>query len=148
MNPQFDCSIPGPPASPGDPPQDNFTLAPEGSRLPVSSRFKMNAVATYSFRWGSLDAHVQGAVVHQSDVIPVLEVDSAALLGRQPAYTTLDLGFGLARGNWTADLRVENATDELGELSRYAPCAPSVCSSPNVVTVRPRTFELRFGQRF
>ncbi len=148
VNPQFDCSIPGPPASPGDPPQDNFTLAPEGSRLPVSSRFKMNAVATYSFRWGSLDAHVQGAVVHQSDVIPVLEVDSAALLGRQPAYTTLDLGFGLARGNWTADLRVENATDELGELSRYAPCAPSVCSSPNVVTVRPRTFELRFGQRF
>ena len=148
VNPQFDCTIPGPPATPGDPPRDNFTLAPAGSRLPVSPRLKFNAVAHYKFTLAGLDAYVQGALVHQSDVIPVLEVDSAALLGRQPAYTTVDLSFGVAHGNWTADLLVENATDELGELSRYAPCAPSVCTSSNVVTVRPRTFGLRFGQKF
>ena len=148
VNPQFDCTIPGPPATPGDPPRDNFTLAPAGSRLPVSPRLKFNVVAHYKFTLAGLDAYVQGALVHQSDVIPVLEVDSAALLGRQPAYTTVDLSFGVAHGNWTADLLVENATDELGELSRYAPCAPSVCTSSNVVTVRPRTFALRFGQKF
>jgi hypothetical protein len=42
----------------------------------------------------------------------------------------------------------ENVTDKLGEISRFSPCATSVCTSPNVVTLRPRSFGLNFGQRF
>ena len=148
VNPQFDCSIPGPPVSPGGEPQENFTLAPEGSRLPVSPKFKMNAIARYQFALGSFDAYVQGAMVYQTDVIAVLPVSDAELLGRQPAYGTGDLSTGLSHGNWTAEFYIENVTDELGEVSRYSPCATSVCTSPNVVTVRPRTFGLQFGQKF
>jgi outer membrane receptor protein involved in Fe transport len=148
VNPQFDCTIPGPPASPGGEPQENFVLAPAGSRLPVSSQFKMNAIARYEFMAGSLDSYVQGAVVYQSDAIPVLPTDDARLLGRQPAYATADLSAGIARGNWMAELYIENVTDELGEVSRYSPCATAVCTSANVVTVRPRTFGLQFGQKF
>ena len=148
LNPQFDCSIPGPPATPGGEPRENFTLAPAGSRLPVSPEFKMNAVARYGFTLGSLDGHVQGAAVYQSDVIPVLVVDDASLLGNQPAFATFDFALGLSRGSWTAEFFVENVTDKLGEISRYSPCATAVCTSPNIVAVRPRTYSLRFGQRF
>ena len=88
VNPQFDCSIPGPPASEGGDPQENFTLAPAGTRLPVSPEFKMNAIARYEFKAGSFDAFAQGAVVYQGDAIPVLAVDDAAIIGKQPAYTT------------------------------------------------------------
>ncbi len=148
VNPQFDCSIPGPPASEGGEPQENFTLAPAGTRLPVSPEFKMNAIARYEFKAGSYDAFAQGAVVYQGDAIPVLAVDDAAIIGKQPAFTTGDLAFGFGSGNWTAELFVENVTDELGQVTRYPPCAASICPAPLVVTVRPRTFGLKFGQRF
>ena len=148
VNPQFDCSIPGPPATEGGEPQENFTLAPAGTRLPVSPEFKMNAIARYEFKAGTYDAFAQGAVVYQSDVIPVLAVDDAAVTGKQPAYTTADLTFGLAGSSWTAELYVENVTDELGQSTRYTPCSASICTSPIVITVRPRTFGLKFGQRF
>ena len=148
VNSQFDCSIPGPPASEGGEPQENFTLAPAGTRLPVSPEFKMNAIARYEFKAGSYDAFAQGAVVYQGDAIPVLAVDDAAIIGKQPAFTTGDLAFGFGSGNWTAELFVENVTDELGQVTRYPPCAASICPAPLVVTVRPRTFGLKFGQRF
>ena len=148
VNPQFDCSIPGPPATPDGDPQENFTLAPAGSRLPVSPELKMNAIARYEFKAGSYDAFAQGAVVYQSDVIPALPVDDAALIGTQPSYTTADLSFGLASGNWAAELYVENVLDELGEATRYTKCTPSVCTSPIVIIVQPRTFGLKFRQRF
>ena len=148
VNPQFDCSIPGPPASEGGEPQENFTLAPKGTRLPVSPEFKMNAIARYEFKAGSYDAFAQGVVVYQGDAIPVLAVDDAAIIGKQPAFTTGDVSFGLGSGNWTAELFVENVTDELGQVTRYPPCSASICPAPLVVTIRPRTFGLKFGQRF
>jgi len=146
-NPEFDCSIPGPPDSDGEP-QENFILAPAGTRLPVSPEFKMNAIARYAFKAGSYDAFAQAAVVYQSDAIPTLTVADAEIIGTQPSYTTGDLAFGVGRGNWTAELFVENVTDELGEVTRYPPCAASVCTAPLVVTIRPLTFGLKFGQRF
>jgi outer membrane receptor protein involved in Fe transport len=147
-NPEFDCSIPGPPASEGGDPQENFTLAPAGTRLPVSPEFKMNAIARYTFKAGSYDAFAQAVVVYQSDVIPTLKVSDAEIIGTQPSYTTGDLSFGLGRGNWTAELFVENVTDELGQVTRYPPCDAATCTSPLVVTIRPLTFGLKFGQRF
>jgi len=107
-------------------PRENSTLAPAGSRLPVSSKFKMNVVGRYQWQAGSLDAHVRGAVEYQTDAIPVLPVEDAKLLGNQPAYATVDLTTGVSHGNWTAEFYIENVTDELGEISRYSPCATSV----------------------
>jgi outer membrane receptor protein involved in Fe transport len=148
VNPQFDCSIPGPPAFDGGPPQDNFTLAPAGTRLPLSPEFKMNAIARYEFEWSGFDAFAQAAVVYQTDAIPALPVDDAAVIGKQPSFTTADLSFGVARDSWTLGIYVENVTDELGQVTRYTGCSPSVCFSPLVLTVRPRTYGLTFGQRF
>src|SRR3546814_12377309 len=47
-NDQFDCTI--------DPPgQTNALLAPAGTRLPVTAKFKGNAVARYDFPVAGLD---------------------------------------------------------------------------------------------
>ena len=52
-NANFDCTT-----------LDNELLAPAGSRLPVTAKFKGNAVARYDFPISGLDGHVQFAVNH------------------------------------------------------------------------------------
>lgn len=142
FNPEFDCSIPGPNG------EDNFTLAPAGSRLPVSPRFKMNGIARYEFNVGEMQSHVQGAFVYQGNVLATLDIADAAVLGRQPSYSTFDFAAGVGRDKWNVELTVENAFDKRGEVVRYTSCAPTVCTPLNVLSVRPRMIGLRFGQKF
>ncbi|MBL0914784.1 MAG: TonB-dependent receptor, partial [Sphingopyxis sp.] len=82
-NPQFDCTI--------DPPgQTNALLAPAGSRLPVTAKFKGNAIARYEFPIGGMDGHVQFAANHigkrRSDLRPF----ENGIVGNFKAYTTVD----------------------------------------------------------
>ena len=58
-------------------------------------------------RWK--DAHLQGAMVMQSDVVPALDTATNQVTGNQPGYTTFDLSAGVKRGNWSAELVVESA---------------------------------------
>lgn len=137
FDPTFQCTDPG-----------NFIIAPAGSRLPVSPKFKANAIARYQFDVGGNNAHVQGALVHQGDSIPTLDTGDAAILGTQPGYTSFDFTTGLSHDGWTAELFVANLFDERGEVIRYNSCAPTVCTPTNVIPLQPRTIGLRFGQRF
>lgn len=123
--------------------------APKGTRLPITPRLKANASARYEFPLGGFDAHVQGAVVYQDEVAPVLEVAEAQLLGTQSAYTLVDLSTGIANGQYRLELFVNNVFDEVAEVTRYAECANAVCGyQAYVVPFRPRTIGLKFGQRF
>lgn len=133
----FSCSEPG-----------NSVLATAGSRLPVSPRIKANLIARYQFPLGGLDAHLQGAMVTQTDVVPVLETANAQILGNQPAYSSFDFTGGVARGNWSAELYIDNAFDKRGEASRYSACTPTICTSPYVWPIRPRSIGLNFSQKF
>ncbi len=133
----FSCSEPG-----------NSLLAPAGSRLPVSPRLKANLIARYQFPFAGADAHLQAALVSQTDVVPALEVASAQILGNQPAYSSVDITGGLERGNWSAELYIDNAFDKRGEQSRYSACSPSVCTNTYVWPIRPRTIGLNFSQKF
>ena len=133
----FSCAEPG-----------NSVLATAGSRLPVSPRIKANLIARYQFPLGGLDAHLQGAMVTQTDVVPVLETANAQTLGNQPAYASFDFTGGVARGNWSAELYIDNAFDKRGEASRYSACTPTICTSPYVWPIRPRSIGLNFSQKF
>ena len=126
----------------------NAVLAPSGTRLPVSSKIKGNAIARYEFSAGRVDAHVQAAAVYQSDVIPSLTVSDLAVLGKQPAYWSLDLASGIAHERWTAELFVENVTDRRGEAYRFTSCRVATCRLINVVPIRPRLIGISFGQKF
>jgi outer membrane receptor protein involved in Fe transport len=129
-------------------PAGNSVLAPAGSRLPVSAKLSGNVITRYEFKAGDYDAHVQGALVAKSDVIPALTVADAQATGNQPGYATFDLATGLKRGNWEAELFVQNVFDNRGQGLRYTECAPSVCSLVYVVPVAPRLVGVTFGQKF
>ncbi len=139
------CNHASPDADCGSP--DNI-LAPIGTRLPVSPLFKGNLIARYQFPLAGLDAHVQGALVSQSDVVPALEVANVQALGKQPAYSSFDFTGGIEHGHWSAELYLDNAFDKRGEQSRYSACSPTVCTNTYVWPIRPRSIGLNFSQKF
>jgi len=126
----------------------NYQLAPAGSRLPVSPRIKANLIARYQFPLAGRDAHLQGALVSQSDVVPALEVANVQILGKQPAYSSFDFTAGLAHERWTAELYLDNAFDRRGEASRYSACTPSICANTYIWPIKPRSIGLTFSQKF
>ena len=126
----------------------NSVLAPAGTRMPVSGKIKGNTIVRYEWLQGNFDAHVQAALVFQSDVVPVLTVAEAGKIGTQPGYGSVDLSAGVKREQWTAEFFIENATDRRGENSRYTECAPSTCPLVNVYPIKPRLVGLNVGRRF
>jgi outer membrane receptor protein involved in Fe transport len=61
----------------------------------------------------------------------------------QGGYTIANLAFGVVKDGWTAELFVNNATDERGEVY-----VDTQNFTPKVVTNRPRTIGLRFSYDF
>ena len=133
--------------------------APSGTQLPVTPKFKANLIARYSFELGGFDAYVQGAVVHVGERESDLRLLERDILGKLPAYTTADFSAGIGKGNWSADVFVNNAFDERGQISRFTQCGETICGAsgvvpeyPNgqvyVVPSQPRTIGVRFSQKF
>jgi iron complex outermembrane recepter protein len=122
--------------------------APEGTELPVAPRFKGNLIARYTFPLGDWDAHAQAAYVYQSSSEPLLRLVDQQDLGQLPAYGTLDLSTGGVRNGLSLEFMVTNVFDTRGELTRFVECATTTCTQPYVIPTQPRTFFLKFGQRF
>lgn len=123
------------------------TQAPIGTRLPITPQFKASANARYSWDMGSVQPFVQGLVKYQSSASTDLRVAQAVALGPLPAFTTGNLSAGAMIGSITAELYVENVTDERGQLSRSVRC--SVCYQRTYsLLITPRTFGLRLGAKF
>ncbi len=123
--------------------------APDGTRLPVTAEFKGNLTGRYTFEIGSLEAYVQGSIIHEGDRTSDLRLAERDILGDLPSYTMADLSFGLRRDNWALNLYLKNAFDERGEVSRFTQCAEAVCGEQAYTLVtQPRTFGVRFSQDF
>ena len=122
--------------------------APSGTALPVTPKFKGNAVARYEFPVGDLNAHVQGAVVFQTSSWADLRLAERGLLGRQSGYKSVDLSAGLDRDTWSLDVALTNVADTIGETLRTSECTPTVCGQTYVRPIRPRTISIKFGQKF
>jgi iron complex outermembrane recepter protein len=132
--------------------------APAGVELPITPKFKMNAVGRYEFPLGSFNAHVQASAVHEGARWTDMRTIERGLVGRMPAYTIADFSFGFGSDKFEVELFVNNAFDERAELWRFAQCAEQVCATQDllpaipgrvyVVTNQPRTFGIKFGQRF
>ena len=129
--------------------------APSGTQLPVVPKFKGNLTARYTFPvGGQFDAHLQGAMDYQSSTRAELVPFDNLLVGTQPAYGLLDVLAGVARGNFTAELFANNVLDRRAEVYRFAECTvqlagnPVCGNKPMAVISTPRTFGIRFEQRF
>ena len=150
-NATFDCTI--------DPPgQTNALLAPAGSRLPVTAKFKGNAVARYEFPIGGMDGHFQFAVNHigkrRSDLRPF----ENGIVGNFKAYTTADISFGVKGEGWSAEAFATNLFDSRGVINSAVQCGESICGDPGGVSgtggvfydnvIRPRLIGIKVSKDF
>ena len=123
--------------------------AAKGTQLPVAPDFKGNLTSRYQFSIGSFDAHVQGALVY----VGVRETDLRKfendIVGSLPAYTLVNFTAGVGRGDWKAELYVNNAFDQYAEYSRYTECGESKCGQQSYsVVAPPRQVGVQFSQGF
>jgi len=119
-NPQYDCSI--------DPPgQTNALLAPSGTRLPVTAKFKGNAVARYEFPIAGVDGHVQFAVNHIGKRRSDLRIFENGIVGNFGAYTTADFSIGVKGESWDAELFATNLFDSRGVINSAVQCGEAIC---------------------
>jgi len=123
--------------------------APAGTNLPITSKFKGNVIARYNFDpiedW---KLFTQAAFVYQTQTAPTLRVDETQVMGMQPAYGLLDLTAGATVSNSTIQFVVTNATNRLAQLSRFAQTVPAVDNQIYIIPAQPRTYVLKFGQKF
>jgi outer membrane receptor protein involved in Fe transport len=122
--------------------------AAKGTQLPVTPKFKANLTARYGFAVGTLDAHLQGSLIYQGRSRSALLSADEAVLGKQGAYGLADFSAELGRDQWSVQLFVNNAFDERADSYRYTECDTSICTKNYIVTNRPRTIGLKFGQEF
>lgn len=128
---------------------DDDAKAIAGTRLPVTPKFKANAVARYSFEIGNFASYLQGTLVHQANSSFSLELDKNAIVGDTPAFTTFDLSLGTALDNWRVEVYVENLFDERGELTRVSQCNADYClANARVYPIKPLNFGVKFGMKF
>lgn len=122
-------------------------LAPDGTRLPITPRFKISGNARYSVPIGAGRGYVQGLVAHQSSAASDIRVAKAAALGRIEGYTTGNLALGIEFTRFNFELFAQNIWDERGQISRFQQCG--ACDQrPYIVPITPRTIGIRAGTRF
>jgi outer membrane receptor protein involved in Fe transport len=125
---------------------DDYIVAPSGTRLAITPKFKATATARYTWPVWTGKAHVQGVVSYQGSAPSELRVAEAEAIGPIPASTLVDLFFGYDWSRYSAELFATNVFDERNELSRFVVCGS--CTQVKIVPGRPRTIGLRLGAHF
>jgi len=124
-------------------------LAPKGTNLPTSPKFKGNVVARYALDpIAGWEPNVQAAWVYQTQTRPALRTGDVAVIGMQPAYGMVDLSTGIEKNGMNIQLIVDNVADRRAELNRFTPCTVAYCTRPYAVIAQPRTIGIKFGQKF
>jgi iron complex outermembrane recepter protein len=159
-NPEFDCTIPGPDGTDADLlPDANSLLAPSGSRLPVTAKFKGNAIARYEFPVADWDGHVQLAANHIGSRRSDLRPAQNTLKGNLGAYTTVDFSIGIKNEVWKIEAFATNIFDEQGVVNTGVQCLETVCGTgvtPTTPTggafydviIKPRVIGIKFSRDF
>jgi iron complex outermembrane receptor protein len=159
-NPEFDCTIPGPDDRDDDlDPETNFLLAAEGTRLPLTAKWKGNSRIRYEWDATSdIRAHVQAAVSYEGSRRRDLRDFENGIYGNLKSYALFDVAAGIERGPWSVEAYAKNLFDARGQISKSIQCVETTCGDPDGVTAgggriytvvtRPRTIGLRAGYKF
>lgn len=160
-NPAADCTIPGPDSLTDNDllPEANGILAPSGSRLPTTAKFKGNAVARYEFPISDWGGHVQLAANYigsrRTDLRPVQNT----IKGNLGAYTTLDFSIGMKNDQWTTEIFATNLLDSKGLNGTGVQCLETICGTGVTAAtptggafydnvIRPRVIGIKLGRKF
>ncbi|MBP6379254.1 MAG: TonB-dependent receptor [Sphingorhabdus sp.] len=146
-NAAFDCTTPG-----------NSLLAPSGSRLPVTPKFKGNIVARYEFPIADWNGHVQLAANHTGSRNSDLRTAEKAIKGGLKSYSTVDLSFGVKNDTWSIEAFATNLFDQFGVVNTGLQCLETTCGDDGGVTagggvfydtlIKPRVIGLKFSRDF
>ena len=161
-NDDFDCTRDGDLNGNGiiDPDEvgNNDELAPSGTRLPLTARFKGSVRARYEFPVATMRGHFQLSGSYEGERTRDLRTLQNGIYGNLPAYSQWDASTGLKSGPWTAELYVRNIFDRRGIESKSIQCTETTCGDPDGLTdiggkvystvIRPRTIGLRIGRTF
>ena len=113
----------------------------EGDELAFAPEFQANINARYEWDLvsGKL-AHVMSYVSYSDEVnTDIVEANSITL----DSWTLWGATAGISDDQWTAEVYVENLTDERAEISGNA-----IFNRARVTVARPRTIGLRFAYDF
>ena len=151
-NADFDCTF-----DPGDG-RTNALLAPSGTQLPVTAKFKGNAIVRYEFPLGSWDGHVQAAVAHIGKRRSDVRTYENSIKGFFDPYTTADFSLGVKNGSYRAELFATNLFDARGVVNSGVQCLETTCGDPDGISntggvfydyvIRPRVIGLKVGMDF
>ena len=143
-DPTFTCSTSG-------------ISAPKGTRLPITPQNKLSLSVRYAWEMDQAKPYVQALLSSQSSASSDIRTlsfyptgvpfDPAAMLGKLPAYSKLDLAIGVDMNKWNAELFIDNVGDERGQISRYQECG-SCTQRPYAVVITPMTLGVRVGSKF
>ena len=151
-NPAFDCAL-DPDGGP-----ENDLLAPAGTQLPITAKFKGNAIARYEFPLGGWDGHAQGAASYIGRRRSDLRDIENAIKGEFDPYTTVDLSFGIKKDNLRFEIFATNLFDERGVINSGVQCVEVICGDAEGLTdsggafydvvTRPRLIGIKAGFDF
>ena len=85
---------------------------------------------------------------YQTQTAPTLRVDETQVMGMQPAYGLVDLAFGASIKQSMLQFVVTNVADRRAQLSRFAQTVPAADNQTYIIPAQPRTFAIKFGQKF
>ena len=133
-------------------------LAFNGTRLPLTARFKGNVRARYEWPMGPNRAHVQLTTSYEGARRRDLRDVENAIYGNMRGYAQTDASAGLTFGRWKSELFVKNLFDKRGEISKSVQCNEQICGDVGgdtdrggkiyTTVTRPRTIGLRLGRTF
>ncbi|WP_454717706.1 TonB-dependent receptor [Caulobacter segnis] len=123
--------------------------APDGTRLPITPKFKANITARYQYQVADYDGFWQVSVMGQTANWTDLRLKEREIIGKQGRYSVVDFSTGLSKDSWSLQLYLKNVFDKRASLNRYAECAESVCGTQAyIVPNQPRTIGIKVGKEF
>ena len=113
----------------------------EGSDLAFAPELQLNMQARYEWDLTSgYTAHVMPNISYSDEVATDIVTSSRTILD---SWMLVGISAGLSSDEWTAELYIDNLTDERAELSGNA-----VYSRDRITVARPRTAGVRFSYSF
>jgi iron complex outermembrane receptor protein len=123
--------------------------APEGTRLPNSSKWSANVSAQQEVPLvGSISGFGSVRVNYTGDRLAEFQTTAPVPRFVMPSYTTVDLQLGAKAKLWTASIFLHNLTDRRGILDANAENSVTGVGAYYASVIQPRTVGLSFTQKF
>lgn len=129
--------------------------APAGTPMPYVPEFQLTGIWRGHFDVRGLPGFFQGAVAYTGSRWNDLDTLNVPARREMDAYTLVNLSAGIEEENWSATIFINNAFDERAEIDiadpGYGTGVPGYAppgTAWTTMTNRPRTYGVRFSQRF